>query len=82
MTGGVLSVMQGGKFGHGFLAAGFAKAFTPAIEAASTSASSIGNINVAEVAMAAAVGGTVSKISGGKFANGAATAAFANIFNN
>ena len=67
VLGGVTSVLQGGKFGHGFAAAGF-----------STYVS--GNLNfknpVARTVTAAVVGGTASELSGGKFANGATTAAF------
>ncbi|MFN4291480.1 MAG: hypothetical protein ACK4E7_11435 [Permianibacter sp.] len=36
---------------------------------------------VSRIAVAAAIGGTVSELTGGKFANGAITAAFARAFN-
>jgi len=66
-------VMQGGKFGHGFLAAGITKGFSK----------SIGVLKTVEgkVFAAAILGGTASKISGGKFANGAITGAFSRLFN-
>lgn len=75
-VGGVMSVLQGGKFGHGFSAAGFAQAFAPAIGTLKGA-----KLMPARVAMAAAIGGTASKLSGGKFANGAITGAFSRLFN-
>ena len=76
MTGGVMSVMQGGKFGHGFAAAGVMQGFAKSIDSISSARFSVGRI-----AAAAVVGGTASKLSGGKFANGAATGAFSRMFN-
>ena len=79
IAGSILADLQGGKFGHGFLSAGLTKI---------SSKSWIGNIRgsgpesvLARTAIASIVGGTVSRISGGKFANGAQTAAFAHFFN-
>ena len=72
-AGGVLTTMQGGNFGSGFLAAGATEAASPAID-------KIGNVPGRLVA-AVAIGGTVSKLSGGKFANGAETALFQELFN-
>lgn len=63
--GGFAAKIQGGKFGHGFIAAG-----------AGGAASGIGNAGLSIIA-SAVIGGTVSKITGGKFANGAVSAAFA-----
>ena len=74
-AGGTLNVLQGGKFGHGFVSAGVTKALTPAVDAASS-----GNI-VAGAVGSALIGGTASELSGGKFSNGAATAAFQFLFN-
>ncbi|MCE9793116.1 polymorphic toxin type 44 domain-containing protein [Shewanella indica] len=76
ITGGVTSVLQGGKFGHGFLSAGLTKALN-INNIVGTAAKDAG----LRVAMAAVVGGTISKLTGGKFANGAVTAAFAQAFN-
>ena len=73
LGGGVISRLQGGRFGHGFISAGMSKAFSPAI-------SHIGGNEFAEGAMAAILGETTSKNSGGKFANGAVTAAMAYAF--
>ncbi|QPB81549.1 hypothetical protein CWC22_000340 [Pseudoalteromonas rubra] len=77
LVGGTMSVMQGGKFGHGFAAAGFTQALAPAISRIQPGV----KVSPVRVAVAALVGGTVSKISGGKFANGAVTAAFSRMFN-
>ncbi|AZZ97244.1 SpvB/TcaC N-terminal domain-containing protein [Pseudoalteromonas sp. R3] len=77
VTGGIISVLRGGKFGHGFWSAGLTKGLninglisTPGTE-----------YDIARIAIAAIVGGTVSKVTGGKFSNGATTAAFAQAFN-
>ncbi|MEJ2446298.1 MAG: RHS repeat-associated core domain-containing protein, partial [Exilibacterium sp.] len=75
-TGGVMSVLQGGKFGHGFVSAGFTKAAKIIMP---NNAEYLAD--TVRVVAAAVVGGTVSKVTGGKFANGAATAAFAQAFN-
>ncbi|WP_251359711.1 RHS repeat-associated core domain-containing protein [Kangiella sp. TOML190] len=73
VVGGVMNVLQGGKFGHGFLSAGFTKGFSKQIGTIKT----IGGRAIA----AAIVGGTASKLGGGKFANGAVAGAFSRLFN-
>jgi hypothetical protein len=80
MVGGVASVLEGGKFGHGFFAAGFASAFKPMINKIGAKAD-LATFRPHRVAVAAIIGGTGSVISGGKFANGAATGAFNQMFN-
>ena len=77
ITGGILSVAQGGKFGHGFLTAGLTKALDinsliPGIEE---------RYDLVRAVTAALVGGTISALSGGKFVNGALTAGFAQAYN-
>ena len=67
LAGGVMSVIQGGKFGHGFATAGLTKAATPTIL-------SFDNV-VAETIASSVVGGTASKVTGGKFSNGATSGA-------
>lgn len=71
MAGGVISDLQGGSFGHGFMTAGVMKAF--------------GKVDVrgtlSRTMVQALAGGTVSKITGGKFANGAITSAIQYIAN-
>ena len=69
LTGGVMSVIQGGKFGHGFISAGFAKFASPVALAAAQINDYMGG------AVSAVVGGTASAVTGGKFANGASTGA-------
>nr|WP_277347482.1 RHS repeat-associated core domain-containing protein [Wenzhouxiangella sp. XN79A] len=73
VAGGTIAELQGGKFGHGFLSAGVAKAATPA-------AMSVSKDVFVQGAAVAIVGGTTSRISGGKFANGAVTAAMSYAF--
>ena len=69
VAGGALSVLQGGKFGHGFVSAGLGSALS-GLGGKVTNA-------YGRVAVSAAIGGTISKVTGGKFVNGAASAAFA-----
>jgi len=65
ITGGIFSVLQGGKFGHGFLSSSVGNAMAGA-----------GGANpYNRVIVSAITGGTISALTGGKFANGAATAA-------
>ena len=71
-AGGVLDELQGGHFGSGFIAAGVTEVASPAIE---------GLPGPARPFAAALVGGTVSKATGGSFANGAETALFQELFN-
>lgn len=73
-----MSELQGGKFGHGFVSAGVTEVLSPVIG----QAGGAGPKGVAtRAALSAALGGTVSKITGGNFANGAATSAFQSLFN-
>ena len=74
LTGGILAELQGGEFGHGFLAAGVAFGVGRLGESQSWSMET-------QLAARAVSAGTVSEVTGGKFANGAMTAAFAYIFN-
>ncbi len=78
-AGGTLNVLQGGKFGHGFVAAGFTEALSPAVGQFGDR-NDFGTI-LAKTAASAAIGGTASKLSGGSFANGAKTGAFQQLFN-
>ncbi|MCJ8271289.1 MAG: RHS repeat-associated core domain-containing protein, partial [Psychrosphaera sp.] len=79
VAGGIMSSLQGGKFGHGFFAAGATEALSPQIGRIYQGKGGI--YRVARVMVAAAVGGTVSKLTGGKFGNGAVTGAFSRAFN-
>jgi RHS repeat-associated protein len=67
LAGGILSDVQGGKFGHGFVSAGIGV----------MAGGRFGQNPYAQVIGAAVVGGTISAVTGGKFANGAVGAAFA-----
>ncbi|RZM71093.1 type IV secretion protein Rhs, partial [Pseudoalteromonas rubra] len=79
VVGGISSVLSGGKFGHGFLSAGITKgaggAFLPG--GAGLSAIQIAKGTV----VSSIIGGTVSAITGGKFANGARTGAMQFLLN-
>ena len=68
-----MGVLQGGKFGHGFVTAGLNESLS----------GKIGRIGSpgGQIAASAILGGTTSSLVGGKFANGAITAAFATAFN-
>ncbi len=72
MVGGITSVAQGGKFGHGFISAGLTKGVMGFYGDGG---------RTYRLALHAVLGGTVSEISGGKFSNGAQTAAFQFLFN-
>jgi RHS repeat-associated protein len=78
VAGGVMSRLQGGRFGNGFAAAGVSEAFAPAIDTIGDGADSYAPVRIAASAV---LGGTASVISGGKFANGAITASFSYTFN-
>ena len=72
IMGGITSVLQGGKFGHGFVAAGLSAIGGQAIKGAE-GLKGTGQQFLAKITL----GGTISKMTGGKFANGAQGAAFA-----
>ncbi|WP_235357454.1 RHS repeat-associated core domain-containing protein [Arsukibacterium sp. MJ3] len=78
LSGGVISDLQGGNFGHGFWTAGVMKGVglvnTPGAGA------SIGQIT-SRTTLQAMVGGTISRVTGGKFANGAITSAIQYVVN-
>lgn len=75
IAGGTLSVLQGGKFGHGFVSAGIGSATGGIIKGYST-----GQI-ISRALVSGVIAGTVSEATGGKFANGAVTAAFSSVVN-
>ena len=77
IAGGVMNVLQGGKFGHGFASASVTQLASGAI--GRIDAGSGRSFN--RVAVAAVLGGTVSEVTGGKFANGAIVGAFSRAFN-
>ena len=70
---GSVNVLRGGKFGSGFAGGFFGKVtggFTRGFKSV-----------YARTAATAAIGGTIAKAVGGKFANGAVSAAFVHLFN-
>ncbi|NMM41706.1 hypothetical protein [Pseudoalteromonas arctica] len=71
MVGGVSAVLQGGKFGHGFVSS----LVTASMKGFMNPKTGTYADAVRRTAIAGAVGGTVSKLTGGKFANGAVTSA-------
>lgn len=80
MVGGISSVLQGGKFGHGFASAGLTK-FINVNAAFKNSGMGSVRFDGARIVAAAVVGGTISDVTGGKFANGAMTAAMGQALN-
>jgi len=70
VSGGVLEVLRGGKFGNGFISAGLTAAISPHL---------VGN-QFARGVEASILGGSISQLTGGKFANGAVSAAFQQSF--
>jgi len=77
LAGGIMSDLQGGKFGHGFFSAGLTKSVNVNGMIDSFGAA----YDAARIAMAAVIGGTISSITGGKFGNGAVTAGFVQMLN-
>lgn len=80
---GVTTAAQGGKFGAAFKSSFFTKLVSSPIEVMSGKVDSSKAIvsKIVGSTTAALVGGTVAEISGGKFANGARTAAIQYLFN-
>ncbi len=62
LSGGIVDLVQGGKFGHGFVAAGLATLAMPLASHRYATVRAVGG---------ALIGGTISELTGGKFANGA-----------
>ncbi|WP_137392519.1 hypothetical protein [Rhodoligotrophos defluvii] len=77
VVGGALSVAQGGSFLSGFAANAVGAGFSQVSLQVSNATNSI----LAGAAVSAAGGGLAAELTGGKFANGAVTAAFAFVYN-
>ena len=75
IVGGGISAATGGDFGEGFIASAFAAAFKPLTFKIGEGDTGI-SARINRTAFAAMIGGTASALGGGKFANGAASAAF------
>lgn len=88
LAGGALNLAAGARFGEGFLGA-FGGSFASARLGRSNSFKELAGVPgdgdalgmIKRTAVAAVVGGTVSRVGGGKFENGAVTAAFGHLFN-
>lgn len=76
MIGGLMSSAQGGSFMSGFLAAGVGSLGGPLL------GEPAGTISPQGVLVSAALGGASAALGGGKFQNGAITAAFAYVASN
>ncbi len=74
-VGGITSTLQGGKFGHGFISAGIDGAI--GLSGSLKLGKGLTWANAGRTLARVVVGGTLSEVTGGKFANGGATAAFA-----
>lgn len=66
--GGMMSKLQGGNFGRGFMSAGMGNALGGMMKGVKN--------YWGKMLTSAVIGGTVSRLSGGKFANGAVSSAF------
>ena len=69
-VGGIVSVLDGGKFGNGFVSAGLTALAMPVV----------GGKTVTRSVEGALIGGTISDLTGGKFANGAISGAIQGAF--
>ena len=77
VVGGIANELQGGRFGHGFMSAGVGALAKPGIRSAfGVKAKGAPH----RIAARAAVGGTLTAATGGKFANGAVAGAFVGLF--
>ena len=76
---GGISELQGGKFSHGFFSGAFASMAGSTL--AGMSLKGIQLKSYQELVIASAIGGTASEIGGGKFANGAISGAFVQMYN-
>jgi len=75
-AGGIVSSLEGRGFGNGFLSAGAMAAAGPVIDRLDPWNPRGQTFSAERIVAAAMVGGTVSSVSGGKFANGAGSGAF------
>jgi len=81
VAGGLQSEASGGKFVDGFLGGFAGRVLAPIIgPQVSGKLGSIGRVDVGVLVARLVVGGTVAEIGGGKFANGALSAAFGYVF--
>ncbi|MGS2716851.1 SpvB/TcaC N-terminal domain-containing protein [Eionea flava] len=79
VVSGTINVLHGGKFGASFAASFFTKIISSPIQGFADKFGSARELVGAS--LAAISGGTISKLGGGKFGNGAATAAIQYLYN-
>ena len=75
LAGGIVQDRMGGSFGAGFLTGSVGSYFGSSGKSGNT------NEMIGNTAIEAVIGGTISVVGGGKFANGAQTGAFRYLFN-
>ena len=80
VTQGGIAELQGGSFSDAFVGA-FTASMVGHVVLGGSSVLSAGTSNFTKFVIATAASGTVSELTGGKFANGAWTAAFVHLFN-
>lgn len=80
VIGGMSAAIMGGDFNSGFVSA-FVTQGASWLDAANNGITLFTNSAVQNTIVSAIIGGTASVLSGGKFANGAVTAAFSRMFN-
>ncbi|WP_086930553.1 RHS repeat-associated core domain-containing protein [Agarilytica rhodophyticola] len=73
VAGGITNVLNNGKFGHGFISAGVGTALGGKLAPVANETTN----NILKGLGSIVLSGTISKATGGKFANGAGSAAFA-----
>ncbi len=78
---GIMSELSGGEFRSGFLG-GLVGHAAGRLAGQGKLGELLGKTIYSRTATAAVIGGTAAAVSGGKFANGAVSAAFAHLFNN
>lgn len=81
VAGGITSVIQGGQFQSGFLAAGVSQFAGPHIDSFVLSHIGETTVDIAGGISRGATGGIASVLGGGKFANGAITSSFEYLYN-
>ncbi len=78
---GLSNVVQGGKFGNGFMTGALSEFADEGIMSAASGISNSTEQRIVCVVAAAAAGGTIAEIGGGNFGNGAITGAYQMLFN-
>jgi RHS repeat-associated protein len=80
ILGGVIAELQGGKFGHGFASSFLSKYIGVKSGLEEFGGEDLGS-KISRIMIAGVIGGTISDVTGGKFANGALQSAMQWAFN-